>query len=1087
MSDMKMYDILGKFKNLDPEFKPLDQVERASQPVYQEVEPRGSITQAVNKLQESFAEFKEAAVQPKYDYPDVKQQRQAQAANDASDADLTKSADPELAQFATQARFKKARAKNDVEAIAGAAVSMQKELEKAKAAEEENREALRKNQEIIKQTNDRFAELNAKVASGDITPQDVEIAKAAQDIEKQASAAQAAVATQPTAAVKQIKQPTVKIPTQMPKAVKPDPAQTQPAQTQPAQTPTDVTQSLAVTQPPAPTDSADTSNILKFTPRPANPKTKVAAETKVAEGWFSGKDKQQSLNFDQGPVLNTTVSYINFNNQQLGKMLQNPQLNSVPLRFPDGGTINLTRPMAEKLSLALRSIKDPNMAQSVAADVLGNRATASRYITQTKGDKRLHFFYNVKPNEVGKAINLGLKVNPQNRFFSLDQENPNATQSFGKPQQLWVSPPRGKLAGTQQESLGKTTMKDINTLTKQLAEAYMGFKEDAKPDFLDLDKDGDTEEPMKQAAKQAKEHEPAKIDKDAVAKRKRLQAIKDRQEDERAEKGEDTKSASRFVKGRAYGGAAQKDDEVDEASYSAKAARAGKDIGKPGKNFAKIAKSAGKRYGSKAAGERVAGAVLNKLRHGEELEENGLQYYTGKKKYGKEGMTALAKAGRAGASQEELGRIKDKYTKEDMELSEKAVSKQQQKFMGMVHAVQKGKMKAPSKEIAKTAKGMTKKAAHDFAATKHKGLPTKVAEGKEAIRQHPIYTDKDAWDHYKKELDEQEMMDGVRDVQQELDEIAKLAGVPIACPKCSSAPCKCEESVMDERADLPSVNVNTPLSHELSDAHCVVCNEAPCVCSEEMIMDETMIDEAATRKDFRKVAELIRNIEDKVKRLELATHHADIFKQQNPRFSHEKFYKAAGVDECDWNMNPSMTPVEEAEMEEGNEFSGALAKARAAGAKEFEVDGKKYTVKEDINLNVSAVGEEDVVNLIRKLSGMEAIKTVTDKISAITDQACPACGSTDCGCEEELDEQQSNHNVVNRMKRDVENLNTPREDYAAADITTMTGTGLDKKKTEIEFAPPIGDNPLQAKKKHGEIGEGALWKQYEDMLNEITK
>ena len=48
--------------------------------------------------------------------------------------------------------------------------------------------------------------------------------------------------------------------------------------------------------------------------------------------------------------------------------------------------------------------------------------------------------------------------------------------------------------------------------------------------------------------------------------------------------------------------------------YSAKKAAAGKDIGKPGKNFEKIAKSAGERYGSKAAGERVAGAVLNKLR-----------------------------------------------------------------------------------------------------------------------------------------------------------------------------------------------------------------------------------------------------------------------------------------------------------------------------------------------------------------------------------------------------------------------------------------------------------------------------------------
>lgn len=51
-------------------------------------------------------------------------------------------------------------------------------------------------------------------------------------------------------------------------------------------------------------------------------------------------------------------------------------------------------------------------------------------------------------------------------------------------------------------------------------------------------------------------------------------------------------------------------------AYSSKKARAGKDIGKPGKNFAKIAKKAGKKYGSMAAGKRVAGAVLAKLRKG---------------------------------------------------------------------------------------------------------------------------------------------------------------------------------------------------------------------------------------------------------------------------------------------------------------------------------------------------------------------------------------------------------------------------------------------------------------------------------------
>ena len=52
-----------------------------------------------------------------------------------------------------------------------------------------------------------------------------------------------------------------------------------------------------------------------------------------------------------------------------------------------------------------------------------------------------------------------------------------------------------------------------------------------------------------------------------------------------------------------------------KTNYSAKRAAAGQDIGKPGKQFSKIATSAGKKYGSKAAGKRVAGAILNKLRN----------------------------------------------------------------------------------------------------------------------------------------------------------------------------------------------------------------------------------------------------------------------------------------------------------------------------------------------------------------------------------------------------------------------------------------------------------------------------------------
>jgi hypothetical protein len=53
---------------------------------------------------------------------------------------------------------------------------------------------------------------------------------------------------------------------------------------------------------------------------------------------------------------------------------------------------------------------------------------------------------------------------------------------------------------------------------------------------------------------------------------------------------------------------------MKKKSYSAKAAAHGNDIGKPGKNFSKIEKKAAKEYGSKEAGERVAGSVLAKLR-----------------------------------------------------------------------------------------------------------------------------------------------------------------------------------------------------------------------------------------------------------------------------------------------------------------------------------------------------------------------------------------------------------------------------------------------------------------------------------------
>lgn len=64
------------------------------------------------------------------------------------------------------------------------------------------------------------------------------------------------------------------------------------------------------------------------------------------------------------------------------------------------------------------------------------------------------------------------------------------------------------------------------------------------------------------------------------------------------------------------------EDEDEDKKKEMKEARfqKGEDIGKPGKNFAKIAKAAGEKYGSKEAGQRVAGAVLKKVLAKEETE-----------------------------------------------------------------------------------------------------------------------------------------------------------------------------------------------------------------------------------------------------------------------------------------------------------------------------------------------------------------------------------------------------------------------------------------------------------------------------------
>ena len=207
---------------------------------------------------------------------------------------------------------------------------------------------------------------------------------------------------------------------------------------------------------------------------------------------------------------------------------------------------------------------------------------------------------------------------------------------------------------TKQERRGRKRQnkgESVELDTEKFQEKFTKMVEAAKPDFLDIDKDGDKKEPMKKAAAEKGGDKKETDKKGMTAKQAKYFGKKDEKTDEGII-STPAKMVGKAIGGvtkavgavagipggikKAFGKGKQKsqdvisgDDEdsrrkesVGEAkkSYSAKSARAGKDIGKPGKNFEKIAKKAGKEYGSKEKGEKVAGAVLKKLRTKESVQ-----------------------------------------------------------------------------------------------------------------------------------------------------------------------------------------------------------------------------------------------------------------------------------------------------------------------------------------------------------------------------------------------------------------------------------------------------------------------------------
>ena len=86
------------------------------------------------------------------------------------------------------------------------------------------------------------------------------------------------------------------------------------------------------------------------------------------------------------------------------------------------------------------------------------------------------------------------------------------------------------------------------------------------------------------------------------------------------------------------------------------------------------------REGAKAYAEKNGGKVASREHYSDKIQKQGVaegeqrmsRAAKGHEKYGKEGMQALAKAGREGASEKELDTIRDKHDKYDESIDEAA-------------------------------------------------------------------------------------------------------------------------------------------------------------------------------------------------------------------------------------------------------------------------------------------------------------------------------------------------------------------------------------------------------------------------------
>jgi hypothetical protein len=326
---------------------------------------------------------------------------------------------------------------------------------------------------------------------------------------------------------------------------------------------------------------------------------------------------------------------------------------------------------------------------------------------------------------------------------------------------------------------------------------------------------------------------------------------------------------------------------------------------------------------------------------------------------------------------------------EEEPIAEKAVSKQQQKFMGMAHAMQKGeKIKGASKELKKVAKTMKPKDTEDFAKTKHKGLPDKVKSKKKEEDVEESTTSagsvatstattgskggvfgKGIYDSMNRELENmiaESMSINMSDSTEggksltvtatdedamKLAMMLKSAGLggqgrelqsDENCQSCGMPDCGCgdvQEAVDENSPDWPTNTetssdalqyaggLNKPKTDVAGDGQTTIPNTAVHTQDEDALrrmMEMAGLAEAAKPdfldmdKDGDKEESMKKAVDDK--------------EEDSVDESIQRMREMAGIKEA-------KKDVDEEKTEEGNLFTGNLAKARADGKKQADLDG----------------------------------------------------------------------------------------------------------------------------------------------------